>query len=167
VARHRAPAGADHWRVSTPSIPPPGEQDLLSYEIFKSAREIDLQDFEFPDHLMPINQFYSDPNQLVQMGSGSGIQPFATVQDYDNFLSRIDGFLLWMQQAQENMRQGMTEGYTQPRILMEKVLPQLESQLVDGAAESSFYQPITHIPDSFSRGPESADTMLRKPSKEN
>lgn len=127
-----------------------GEQDLLSYEIFTAAREIAIEDFEFPSHLMPINQFYSAANSFVQMGSGTGTQPFATVQDYDNFLGRVDGFVVWMEQAQENMRQGIAEGFTQPRILMEKVVPQLESQLVDSAQESGFYQPITDLPESFS-----------------
>ncbi|HMB60680.1 MAG TPA: DUF885 domain-containing protein [Xanthomonadales bacterium] len=125
-------------------------QDLLSYEIFKSDREMDLQDYEFPWHLMPVNQFYSASNSFVQMGSGTGTQPFVTVEDYENFLRRIDGFLAWMEQAETNMRQGMDQGLVQPRILMERMLPQLQSQLVTSAADSSFYQPIVNMPDSFS-----------------
>jgi len=125
-------------------------QDLLSYETFKSDRETDLQDYEFPWHLMPVNQFYSASNSFVQMGSGTGTQPFVTVEDYENFLRRIDGFLAWMEQAETNMRQGMDQGLVQPRILMERMLPQLQSQLVTSAADSSFYQPIVNMPDSFS-----------------
>ena len=125
-------------------------QDLLSYETFKSDRETDLQDYEFPWHLMPVNQFYSASNSFVQMGSGTGTQPFVTVEDYENFLRRIDGFLAWMEQAEINMRQGMEQGLVQPRILMERMLPQLQSQLVTSAADSSFYQPIVNMPDSFS-----------------
>ena len=125
-------------------------QDLLSYETFKSDREMDLQDYEFPWHLMPVNQFYSASNSFVQMGSGTGTQPFVTVEDYENFLRRIDGFLAWMEQAETNMRQGMDQGLVQPRILMERMLPQLQSQLVTSAADSSFYQPIVNMPDSFS-----------------
>lgn len=125
-------------------------QDLLSYEIFKSDREMDLQDYEFPWHLMPVNQFYSASNSFVQMGSGTGTQPFVTVEDYENFLRRIDGFLAWMEQAEINMRQGMEQGLVQPRILMERMLPQLQSQLVTSAADSSFYQPIVNMPESFS-----------------
>ncbi len=125
-------------------------QELLSYEIFKVDREIALGNFDFPSYLMPINQFYSAPNQFVQLGSGSGTQPFKTVEDYDNFLGRIDGFASWMVQAEANMREGMNQDLTQPRILMERVVPQLESQLVSTVEESAFYQPISDIPDSFS-----------------
>jgi len=125
-------------------------QDLLSYEIFKSDRETDLMDYDFPWQLMPINQFYSAPNSFVQMGSGAGTQPFNTVQDYENFLGRVDGFVTWVEQARINMRQGMEQGLTQPRILMERTLPQLESQIVASAQESGFYQPIRDLPENFS-----------------
>ena len=125
-------------------------QELLSYEIFKADCEIALENFDFPSYLMPINQFYSAPNRFVQLGSGSGTQPFKTVEDYDNFLGRIDGFGSWMVQAEANMREGMNQDLTQPRILMERVVPQLESQLVSTVEESAFYQPISDMPDSFS-----------------
>jgi len=127
-------------------------QDLLSYEIFKSDRKIAIEDFDFPSHLMPINQFYSAPNSFVQLGSGTGVQPFRTVEDYDNFLGRIDGFLGWMEQAEANMREGISKGLTQPKILMERVVPQLESQLVSTVEESAFYKPVSDMPESFSDG---------------
>ncbi len=124
--------------------------DALSLEIFIADREIALEAFDFREHLTPINQSRSVPNQFIQLGSGSGIQPFNTVADYDNFLGRIDGFLEWMKQAETNMREGISQGYTQPRILMEKVLPQLESQLVGGVEDSEFYRPVLTMPDGFS-----------------
>jgi uncharacterized protein (DUF885 family) len=124
-------------------------QELLSYEIFKSDRQIALEDFDFPSHLMPINQFYSAPNGFVQLGSGTGIQPFDTVEAYENFLGRIDGFITWTEQAEANMREGMSRGLTQPRILMERVVPQLESQLVAAVEDSAFYRPISNMPESF------------------
>jgi uncharacterized protein (DUF885 family) len=125
-------------------------QELLSYEIFRAGRETALENFDFPSHLMPINQFYNPSNRFVQMGSGGGIQPFKTVEDYENFLSRMDGFVTWMAQAQANMREGMSRGLTQPRILMERVVPQLESQLVSSVEESAFYRPVANMPDTFS-----------------
>ncbi|MDZ4729903.1 MAG: DUF885 domain-containing protein [Xanthomonadales bacterium] len=126
------------------------EEDLLNYEIFKAEREMDLRNFDFADELMPLNQFRGVHNSFVQLGSGSGLQPFETVQDYDNFRGRVDGFVVWMQQAQTNMQQGIEVGLTVPRVLMENVIPQLESQLVDTAENSGFYQPIRNMPESFS-----------------
>ncbi len=124
--------------------------DALSLQIFIADRETAVEAFDFREHLTPINQSRSVPNQFIQLGSGSGIQPFNTVADYDSFLGRIDGFLKWMKQAETNMREGISQGYTQPRILMEKVLPQLESQLVGRVEDSEFYRPVLNMPDGFS-----------------
>jgi uncharacterized protein (DUF885 family) len=125
-------------------------QDLLSYEIFKSDREDDIAGYRFPDHLMPLNQFYSTPNFFVQLGSGDGMQPFVTVQDYDNWLKRIDGLAAWTDQAIVNMREGIRQGYTLPRVLAERTLPQLSAHVVPKAEDSLFWGPIRKMPDSFS-----------------
>jgi uncharacterized protein (DUF885 family) len=127
-----------------------GPQDRISYEIFRSAREMDIEGLRFPNHLMPLNQFYSVPNTFVQLGSGSGMQPFKTVQDYDAFLKRVDGLVAWTDQAIVNMRAGAAKGYTLPRVLAERVLPQLQSQVVARPEDSTFWAPIRNMPQDFS-----------------
>jgi uncharacterized protein (DUF885 family) len=125
-------------------------QDLLNLEMFRNSLELNVEGSKFNGYLMPINQFRNPANFFVQMGSGSSVQPFKTVKDYDNFLGRIDGFVVLMEQAQANMREGMAQGYVQPRILMEKVIPQLESQLVESVEDSAFWRPVKNMPDTFS-----------------
>lgn len=125
-------------------------QDQLSYDLFRVNREQSLEGNEFPFHLQPINQFYSLTNFFVQLGSGASVHPFETVKDYDDFLSRADQFAINIDQVITNMREGMREGVVQPRILMEKLVPQIESQIVDNPTDSSFYTPITTMPEDFS-----------------
>jgi uncharacterized protein (DUF885 family) len=124
-------------------------QDLLSHQIFVTARERELESYRFPSHLIPLNQFYSTPNFFVQMGSGNGLHPFKTVKDYDDFLKRVDGFVAWTDQAIVNMREGVTKGYTLPRVLAERVLPQLQVQVVAKPEESLFWGPIQNLPAEF------------------
>jgi uncharacterized protein (DUF885 family) len=124
-------------------------QDLLSYDVFKTAREREIEGFRFPDELLPMNQFYSTPNSFAQLGSGNGMQPFKTVQDYDNFLQRIDGFVAWTDQAIVNMREGIKRGYTLPKILAERTLPQLQAHVVPKAEDSLYWGPITKMPADF------------------
>lgn len=125
-------------------------QALLSYQIFKGQRERDVEGQRFPGHLMPANQFYLTPNQFVQMGTGKGLQPFKTVRDYDDWLKRVDGLAAWVDQAMVNMREGIDKGYVQPKILMEKVLPQLQAQIVSDPTQSLFWGPIANFPADFS-----------------
>ncbi len=66
--------------------------DQVSYDIFKREMEISIENFRFPDHYMPINQFWSLPLTMGQLGSGEGNQPFKTTTDYKNWISRVNVF---------------------------------------------------------------------------
>jgi uncharacterized protein (DUF885 family) len=125
-------------------------QDRLTYETFRDGREMDLEELAYPSHLQPMNQFYSIGNSFAQLGSGTSIHPFKTVKHYDDFLGRVDDFVVIMDQAISNMKLGMQQGIVQPRILMERVLPQLEAQITDKVEESLFYNPIREMPKEFS-----------------
>ncbi|MGW8368680.1 MAG: DUF885 domain-containing protein, partial [Gammaproteobacteria bacterium] len=125
-------------------------QNLLTYEVFRLGREEAIEGFEFPGHLLPVNQMFSIPSLVAMLGSGRSAQPFATVADYDNFLGRIDGFVVWVDQAIMNMREGVEKGVVQPCVIMEKVLPQLAAQVVDDVEQSLFWGPVGRMPDGFS-----------------
>ena len=48
------------------------------------------------------------------------------------------------------MREGMKAGIVEPRVLMEKVLPQLDANAVDDVEKSIFWGPVTDMPADFS-----------------
>ena len=125
-------------------------QDQLSYDLFKVRREQSLEGKQFPSHLQPVNQFYSMTSSFVQLGSGTGAHPFKTVKDYEDFLSRADQFSINIDQVITNMKEGMNQGVTQPRILMEKLVPQVDAHIVDDVKDSNFYKPVANMPEDFS-----------------
>jgi len=86
---------------------------------------------------------------MAILGSGSGAQPFNTVQDYDGWSRRSLGIPALFEQAIANMRQGMAAGVVQPRDLMEKVLPQLDAVIKPTAEESIFWAPVRNLPEDF------------------
>ncbi len=122
-------------------------QDRLSYDVFVYEREMAIEGSRFPGHLIPINQMFSLPSFLAQLGSGGSIQPFRTEKHYRDFLGRIAGLEAVMDQSITNMRRGSEIGVVQPRAVMEKVLPQIEAHLVDDPTESVFYRPVTNFPE--------------------
>ncbi len=132
--------------------------EQLSYDMFRLNREMSLEGDLYPSHLQPINQFYSMPNTFARLGSGKSIHPFRTVKDYEDFLSRIDDFDAYVDQAIVNMKEGMRVGVVQPRVLMEKVVPQLEAHVVDEPEASGFFAPIRAMPEEF---PDSDRQRLR------
>jgi uncharacterized protein (DUF885 family) len=123
--------------------------DRTSYDIFVRERLRERAGERFPDHLLPINQAGSLITFMPSLGSGSNAQPFDTVQDYQNWLKRLDGMVVWMDQAIVNMREGAVKGVVQPRPVMEKVLPQLEAMIVAQPQDSVFYAPVKAIPEAI------------------
>ena len=121
----------------------------LSYDIFKYDRETELTNEAFPDRFLPINQFYSAILTLFQLSGGESAQPFNTVQDYENWLSRVDGFADWTKRVMLRMNEGIENKVVLPMVLVEKMVPQLDAQIGVTTTESIFYQPITHFPETF------------------
>jgi uncharacterized protein (DUF885 family) len=142
-------------------------QDSLSYDLFRFNREQSLEGERFPGHLQPMNQRLQTLNSFVQLGSGTSVHPFKTIKDYDDWLSRIDGFFVYVDQAIANMQEGVRQGVVQPRILMTKALPQIESQIVDSAEDSGFWAPIENMPNEFSNEDRERLTVAFKNAIEN
>ena len=125
------------------------EQQQISYDILQHETDLRLDLLAFPDHLMPVHQFWGMTLTMPQIGSGQSFQPFRSTKEYDDFLKRIDAFAVWVDTAIVNMRKGLATGYTYPRILMERVLPQAKDMMVTDETKSIFYQPVTNFPDSI------------------
>ena len=122
----------------------PTEQ--LSYDTLKWAltarRDLGRQFF----HLLPVNQFSSPPLTFAQMAAGRSQHPFKTERDFRNFISRAQGFSLWVDTAIANMKEGVARGIVQPKILMERVLPQFEPLMTDDPGKNVLFGPLQMIP---------------------
>jgi uncharacterized protein (DUF885 family) len=121
-------------------------QDLLSYAVFKRDRALELEGYRYQSELLPVNQFGGVPQTFAQLGSGTSAQPFATTRDYENWLKRVDGFGVWVDQAIVNMRRGSARGYVQPRCVVERLLPQFEQLIAAEPAKSLFMKPVAEFP---------------------
>jgi uncharacterized protein (DUF885 family) len=121
-------------------------QDRLSYDIFIAQLEEAIEGERFPGWQQPLNQFYSFPNQFVMLGSGTNAQPFRTVKDYDDWLARAGQLPTLFESAMAAMREGMKHGVVQPRVLMEKVLPQLDALIHERAEDTLFWKPVAAMP---------------------
>lgn len=123
----------------------------LSYDMFTYDRNVALVDEIFPERFMPMDQFNSTVFSMLQLGSGESAQPFNTVKDYQNWMSRLSGFIVWTQLAQSRMDEGIRSKVVLPRVLVELIIPQLEVLLVTNPVDSLFYAPINQLPDSFTQ----------------
>lgn len=123
-------------------------KDRVSYSILKLDLEQSLAGERFPDWMQPISQIGGTPSFLAQMGTGQSIQPFRTTKDYDDWLKRLALAVPLFDGTIGNMRDGLKAGVTQPRAVMEKVLPQLTALAVADPEQSLFWGPIKNFPDA-------------------
>ncbi len=107
----------------------------------------DMPTFE----LMPLAQISSLQLYVSQLAAGKSVQPFHTVEDYENWLKRIDDYLVFLDTCMAKMRIGMDKGIVLPNTLTQKMIPQLDGFILDPVPQHLFYTPITAIPEGFSK----------------
>lgn len=124
-------------------------EEKLSKAILEWDLNQQLQLLSLNNELIPINQFWGLPLTMGQLGSGQSAQPFKTVKDYENWLSRLEKFTVWCDTAQANMKRGVAKGYVLQKPLIEKVIPQLEGLSKLPAEENLFFMPVKNMPAEF------------------
>ncbi len=124
--------------------------DQLSFDNLKYQLEINLEGNKYHFEYLPFNQFEALPLTMGQFGSGTGAQPFKTVKNYEDWLKRVAAFSVWADTAIGNFKKGMATGIVLPKILVERMIPQMQSMVVTDPKKSLFYGPIQLLPKDFS-----------------
>lgn len=126
------------------------ESEKMSKAIVLWECNINLDATKFNQYLTPIDQMWSPHLTVGQLASGVSAQPFKTVEDYKNWLKRLDGYVAWLHSAKDKMQEGIKTGHTLPKILIAKVLPQLSDGAITAIEDHLFYSPIKNLPKGFS-----------------
>ncbi len=106
----------------------------------------DLPSFE----LMPLFQIQSLHLYVAQLAGGTSVQPFDTEQDYRNWLKRLDDYLIFLDTSMLKMQEGMQKNVVAPKVLIQKMLPQLDAFIDIPVTDNVYYKPILQLPNSFS-----------------
>ena len=91
-------------------------QDRISYDVFRLQLENRIADFHYRTYLIPIladGGFHTDFARLPEN------VPLVTVQDYENYILRLQAFRHYAGQHIELMREGLQTGFTQPQVILE------------------------------------------------
>jgi uncharacterized protein (DUF885 family) len=124
--------------------------ERLTYEALKAGREINAEGFRYPSELLAVDPVSNLPVRFAVLGTGQDAQPFRTAADYDKFLSRMDGYTAWVDQAINNLRSGVAKGVVYPRAVVERTLPPFVEIGVLDPKQSLFWQPILSFPAGIS-----------------
>ena len=122
------------------------ESERTSYDIFKRLGEDQVGELEFRSYLIPItnrNGFHVSFPQLPRR------VPLRTVEDYENYIARLNAFSTYAQQHIDLMRIGVREGYTLPGVVLEGYEDAIDPHIVDEAAQSLLFEPFQGFPETI------------------
>lgn len=100
--------------------------------------------------LLPINQIFSMHLYMGQLGSGSSAQPFKTVEDYEDWLFRLDDYFHFLATVVENMSRGIERGVVHSEVITQRLIDQLGEMNKLSLEDQPYYGPINQMPAHFS-----------------
>ncbi|MDZ4783878.1 MAG: DUF885 domain-containing protein [Planctomycetia bacterium] len=119
-------------------------ENQINYDVFRRLRADGLREYELRGYLMPITNregfhiFFADlPKQT----------PLDTVQDYENYLSRLNAFRVYTDQHIELLREAVKQGYTLPAVVLRGFEKPIQSQITDDPTRSVLFDPFKKFPD--------------------
>jgi uncharacterized protein (DUF885 family) len=132
------------------------EQEVLNKALMVRDLKMGLEGARFKPWEMPVSQengIHIDAPQLVSILS------FASVKDYEDYITRLKLLPTLFDQTIVQMRKGMAEGMMQPKILLDKVVTQSNGIATTPVEKSPFAHPFDKFPDAV---PEADRKRLRE-----
>jgi uncharacterized protein (DUF885 family) len=118
-------------------------QDRVSAAMLEERLRIALEEIEGGEERIPI---------LADAGFHTGIalmpanQPRQTVAEVERYLTRLHEVPRYFRENIANMRRGLRDGFTMPRVVLDGYEGTISSHLVASADSSVFYAPLTKLP---------------------
>ncbi len=98
----------------------------LTYDIFVRQRQLAIEGFTYPAELLAGDPFDGEPQKIARWAADAASGAPLSAKDGEDWLRRIDDYVVWTRQSIANMREGVRRGYTSPRTLIERSLGSLQ-----------------------------------------
>ncbi len=120
-------------------------EDQLNRDLFRRQYQANIDTYDYGSQYTPLSQ----RSGLASMHRMADVVVFKTVKDYEQWLSRIGTIDKLVDQNIALMRDGLKRGQVPPKIIMQRVPPQLDKQIVTDPTTSPFYEAFMKMPDSI------------------
>ncbi|MCB2112512.1 MAG: DUF885 domain-containing protein [Parvularculaceae bacterium] len=94
--------------------------------------------------------FLSDYGFHQSLGFTIDSTPFRNEEDYRRYLTRLERYPAYLDQNIANMRKGLADGFTQPKEILDGILPSFDAQVSETAQSHPLYAPFIKMPASIS-----------------
>ncbi len=142
-AFHRRVAQSKEYLDRLGSIKKPSSKpEMLNYELFERELKDNLEAAKFRPYLTPMTQqsgLQIDIPELVTY------HPFGSLSDFENFSSRLRAFPRLVDQVIQSMRAGIRARIVLAKVTAEKIIPQLEANVVQDPKKLDLYKSVENI----------------------
>jgi uncharacterized protein (DUF885 family) len=126
--------------------------DRIAYEVFKWQQEEAVRANSAPilnlTKVRPLNHFSGFHTFYPTFASGQGGAPFKTLADYENNLKRHREFIVLVDRAIDQFRQGKSAGVVETQLTVRNMIDQFDTQLKQPVEESAYFGPVKAFPDT-------------------
>lgn len=119
------------------------DDEQVSYQILAFVLKHDIALAAFDRYRIPI---LSDSGFHTSFNGLARATPFRNAQDYENYLKRLEQVPVVLEQHLDNMRQGLKDGFTQPRAILDNMKPTFAAQVTETAEAHPLFRPFKNIP---------------------
>lgn len=123
------------------------EEDQLNYDIFKVQLENSIKAYEQNHHFLPLNGWWDYHAVIADLPNRV---PLNNVEDYENYVSRLEQFDDYNSGYIERMKKGMDVGVVRPKAVFDDYLASIEANIKENVRESALFEPFDNFPDQIS-----------------
>lgn len=129
--------------------------ERVSHQVLEFVLKHDVTLSQFNGYRIPI---LSDSGFHTSFNGVAKAMPLRNLQDYENYLKRLQALPSWLQQNVSNMRQGLNDGFTQPKAILNNMRSTFAAQITETVDIHPLYQPFLNMPANI---PETSAERLR------
>jgi uncharacterized protein (DUF885 family) len=120
-------------------------EDQLNRDLFRRQYQASIDTYDYGAQYTPLSQ----QSGLASLHSLTDIVVFQTARDYEQWLTRIGTIDRLIDQNIALMREGVERGLVPPKIIVQRIPPQIDKQIVSDPTQSPFYEAFTKMPDAI------------------
>jgi len=119
--------------------------DQVNLDLFRRKVGEDVEERRFPSQLLALDMRYG----IQTANETAETLRLDTVQDYDDWISRLRAFAPYMDQTIALLDEGVHRGWVQPKIIMQRLPDQIAHQVVEDPTKSPFWDKFEHLPEAI------------------
>ncbi len=120
------------------------ETDRISAELLKFSLQDEIDYFTFKGYLNPLLSDSGFHSSLPYM-----VKPLTDYEQTRKYLKKLNALPVFVDQHLENIRRGLQDGVSQPRVIFNGYESTYDDHIVANYTESFFYSPFLFLPETL------------------